>query len=204
MRNAVRRASRQRGDRHARERDAARKDAKGAKKNAERASTGTLKAFVASALRLGATSAKPICPKDVVTGDWVRWKCQFGCGGYNSNRMCPPHTPLPEQTRRMLDEYTHGILFEASSNCTKAIAVKLEREIFLAGYYKALGLGSGPCMLCDECAFDEGCRHPEQARPAMEACGIDVFATARRHGFTIVVVRTRKDRQHYFGLMLID
>jgi glyoxylase-like metal-dependent hydrolase (beta-lactamase superfamily II) len=27
--------------------------------------------------------------------------------------------------------------------------------------------------------FDRGCRHPDEARPAMEACGIDVFATAR-------------------------
>ena len=104
----------------------------------------------------------------------------------------------------MLDEYDHGILFEAPSNTTKTVARKLEREIFLAGYYKALGLGSGPCELCRQCAFDEGCRHPEEARPAMEACGIDVFATARRHGFAIEVVRTRNDPQHYFGLVLIE
>jgi hypothetical protein len=38
----------------------------------------------------------------------------------------------------------------------------------------------------------------------MEACGIDVFATARRHGFTIDVVRTHSDPQHYFGLVLIE
>ena len=37
----------------------------------------------------------------------------------------------------------------------------------------------------------------------MEACGIDVFATVRRHGFTIDVVRGRKDQQHYFGLVLV-
>jgi hypothetical protein len=38
----------------------------------------------------------------------------------------------------------------------------------------------------------------------MEACGIDVFATARKHGFTINVVRTSKDPQHYFGLVLVE
>ena len=38
----------------------------------------------------------------------------------------------------------------------------------------------------------------------MEACGIDVYATARKHGFTIDVVRTREAPQHYFGLVLID
>jgi predicted metal-binding protein len=160
--------------------------------------------LVDAAVRWGAISAKIIRPKDVVTGSWVRWKCQFGCGGYNSSRMCPPHTPTPEQTRRMLDEYGHGILFEAPSNTSKKIAAKLEREVFLAGHYKALGLGSGPCPLCRECAFEEGCRHAEQARPAMEACGIDVFATARKHGFTIDVVRSHKDPQHYFGLVLIE
>jgi hypothetical protein len=31
-----------------------------------------------------------------------------------------------------------------------------------------------------------------------------VFATARRHGFTINVVRDENDPQHYFGLVLID
>ena len=45
---------------------------------------------------------------------------------------------------------------------------------------------------------------PEEARPAMEACGIDVFATARRHGFTIEVVRDYKEPQHYFGLVLVE
>ncbi len=36
------------------------------------------------------------------------------------------------------------------------------------------------------------------------ACGIGVFATVRKHGFTIEVVRARRDPQHYFGLVLIE
>jgi predicted metal-binding protein len=104
----------------------------------------------------------------------------------------------------MLDEYSRAILFEAPGNTAKRIAVALEREVFLAGYYKAMGLGSGPCHLCKACAFGEGCRHPGQARPSMEACGIDVFATVRKHRFTIEVVRTHDDPQHYFGLVLIE
>ena len=160
--------------------------------------------FATTAVRLGARCAKVIRPADVVTGDWVRWKCQFGCGGFGSSRMCPPHTPTPEQTRRMLDGYSYGVLFEAPRDASKSIAARLEREVFLAGHYKALGLGAGPCPLCQTCAFDEGCRHAEEARPAMEACGIDVFATVRKHGFTIEVVRSRRDPQHYFGLVLIE
>ena len=149
-------------------------------------------------------SAKLIRQKDVETAHWVRWKCQFGCGGYGSNLVCPPHAPTPGETRRMLDEYRHAVLFEAGNREPKKIAAALEREVFLAGYYKALGLGAGSCSLCDACAFDEGCRHPDEARPSMEACGIDVFATLRKHGLDIEVVRTRDDPQHYFGLVLIE
>jgi len=167
--------------------------------------TGTDKErFIERAIELGAKSAKLISPKDVVTGSWVRWKCQFGCDGYGSSLCCPPRTPTPAETRRVLDEYKSAILFEAGRGEPKKIAAALEREVFLSGYYKAFGLGAGPCRLCKECAFDEGCRHAYEARPAMEACGIDVYATARRHGFTIEVVRTECDPQHYFGLVLIE
>ena len=104
----------------------------------------------------------------------------------------------------MLDQYKRGVLFEAGRGQPKKIAVALEKQLFLQGFYKAFGMGAGPCNLCKECAFEEGCRKPELARPALESCGIDVFATARRHGFSIDVVRNESDAQHYFGLVLID
>ena len=160
--------------------------------------------IVQMAIKLGAIGAKLVPPEAVETGHWVRWKCQFGCGGFGSSRMCPPHTPTPAETRLMLDGYQRAVLFESPAGESKKIAAALERELFLAGWYKALGLGAGPCRLCDTCLFEEGCRHPQEARPSMEACGIDVFATARKHGFTIDVVRTRKDPQHHFGLVLIE
>ncbi len=153
---------------------------------------------------LGAISAKVISPTDVETNRWVRWKCQFGCEGFGSSLVCPPHSPTPSETREMLDEYTRAVLFESPPGQAKKIAAELERELFLVGYYKALGLGSGPCRLCETCSFEEGCRHPRHARPSMEACGIDVFATARKQGFTIEVVRDHCDAQHYFGLVLIE
>jgi predicted metal-binding protein len=170
---------------------------------AEKNNDQALRGFLKRIFEVGARGAKIISASSVETGTWVRWKCQFGCGGYGSSLMCPPYTPTPEETRKMLKMYKQAILFETASGNTKKIAAKMEREIFLSGYYKALGLGSGPCNLCRSCAFDEGCRHPEDARPSMEACGIDVFATARKHGFTIIVVRSYKDPQHYFGLLLV-
>ena len=164
----------------------------------------SMQGFLQKFIELGVREARIIDPKTVETASWVRWKCQFGCGGYNSSLTCPPHSPTPEETRKVLDSYICATLFEGGRLDTKEIATKMEREIFLSGYYKALGLGSGPCRLCASCAFGEGCRHPDEARPAMEACGIDVFATARKHGFAINVVKSHKDPQHYFGLILID
>ena len=156
------------------------------------------------ALELGALKAKVVLPAKVETGHWVRWKCRFGCGAFGSSLMCPPHSPGPDETRKMLDGYKRAILFESPPGRAKKIAVALERKLFLDGYYKAVGLGAGPCELCDSCAFDEGCRHPYEARPAMEACGIDVFATARGHGFTVEVARTHRAPAHYFGLVLVE
>ncbi|MCX5759145.1 MAG: DUF2284 domain-containing protein [Candidatus Hydrogenedentes bacterium] len=165
---------------------------------------GRNKELVALALKAGALVARLVSPADVDTAEWVRWKCQFGCDGYGSSLMCPPHSPKPVETRALLDGYQVAILFESPRGKAKSIAMRLERELFLAGHYKAFGIGAGPCDLCDACAFDEGCRHAGKARPAMEACGIDVFATARKHGFSIDVVRTHKDPEHYFGLVLVE
>jgi hypothetical protein len=38
----------------------------------------------------------------------------------------------------------------------------------------------------------------------MEACGIDVFKTARDNGFHIEVVRTRDEEMNIFGLILVE
>jgi predicted metal-binding protein len=161
-------------------------------------------ALLELAAQAGAIAAKIIDPNTVETTDWVRWKCQFGCGGFGSSLACPPYSPTPDQTRRMLEGYARAVLFESPAGQSKSIAVRLERSIFLLGHWKAFGLGAGPCNLCPRCAFAKGCRHPDKCRPSMEACGIDVFTTVRRHGFQIEVVRTHKDPQHYFGLVLVD
>ena len=161
--------------------------------------------LVARAKRFGARAARTIRASTIVTAPWVRLKCTYGCDGYGSSRCCPPHTPTADETRKVIDGYRRAILFEAGKGEPRKIAVRVEREAFLAGYYKAFGLGAGSCRLCKEdCSFDRGCRHPEQARPAMEGCGIDVYATARRNGFTIEVVRDEDDEAHYFGVVLLD
>ena len=85
---------------------------------------------------------------------------------------------------------------------TKAIA-EIEREIFLMGYYKVIGFGAGPCKLCKQCSLD-GCEFPEFARPSMEACGIDVYATARRNGYGLNVLNSEDEQSNCYGLLLIE
>ena len=162
--------------------------------------------FARRAVELGAAEAKIITPQQVFTAEWVRLKCQYGCGGYGRRLTCPPYSPTPQETRRMLDEYGIAILIHSPEKQTelRELVVVLEQEAFLAGYYKAFAMGAGPCHRCDTCDAERGCRHPGAARPAMEACGIDVFRTVRTAGFPIDVVRDRTCPQNYYALLLVD
>ena len=116
---------------------------------------------------------------------------------------CPPYSPTPEQTSRMLSHYEYGLLLHGDENTgIRNIVPAMEREIFLDGYYRAFGMAAGPCGLCDKCT--EHCKYPDQARPSMEACGIDVFSTVRANGFPIEVVKTNTCERNYYGVVLIE
>ena len=69
---------------------------------------------------------------------------------------------------------------------------------------RAVELGVGPCRLCAECDLDAECRHRDKAKVSMEACGIDVFASARNNGFTIDTLDSVKCKADYFGLVLVE
>ena len=169
-----------------------------------KAGAAGLKSFLARAVELGAKRAKLIPAGHVTVGEWVRWKCQFGCGCYGTRLTCPPRSPTPESTARALRSYRRAILLEAGPRPVKEIVPELEREVFLAGFHRAFGMASGPCHLCKSCQLSGPCRFPERARPAMEACGVDVFATVRAAGWQLRVVRSERETAHYFGLVLVD
>jgi predicted metal-binding protein len=161
--------------------------------------------YVTRARELGADDARLIGPRDVVCSEWVRLKCQYGCDGNGACLTCPPLSPTPEQTRRILDEYAHLLLvhYTRRGSVTRLV-IKLEREIFLDDHPKAFAWAAGPCGLCRTCDTSAPCKHADRAPPSMEACGIDVFSTARRAGFPIRVVCQERDDQNYFGLIGIE
>lgn len=175
-----------------------------------------LKIYRDFAIANGVGSARVIQPQTVVTAPWVRWKCQFGCVAFGKGHKCPPDTPTPAETRAVLDSYQRAILFhteaEPSPDLTETrrknreMLVDLEIKAFKDGYYKAFVMLSGNCSLCPECAklTGEYCRFPGRARPSMEACGIDVFQTARNHGYDLVTLKDRGEKRNHFALLLVD
>lgn len=170
-----------------------------------------MEAFCTRAVELGATDAKAIKAVDIFVAEWVRLKCQYGCDGYGQCLTCPPHSPTPETTRKVLAEYEWAILIHVATDRSKsdwtrvsAIIPKLERAIFLSGYYAAFGFASGPCSYCKDACNMKECKHPELARPSMESAGINVYATARKAGFPINVVQKESDPQNYYGVVLIN
>jgi predicted metal-binding protein len=170
--------------------------------------------YARRARSLGVSKARIIDAASVATGNWVRLKCQYGCGGYGASLSCPPYSPTPEYTRAMLGEYSKGLLMQledtdprrltSTTRALRRIVSDLEREIFLDGFHKAFGMASGPCELCRACDTSGPCKHPYQARPSMEACGIDVYQTARNNGFRLEVVRSEDSLCSFMALILIE
>ena len=130
---------------------------------------------------------------------------------HGKSLCCPPYTPTPDQMRHILDSYSHAILLHrywlkgyGIVDEFNEIVVDLEIALFLDGYYKAWGLGSGPCRRCKECDTSGRCLNAYRARPSMEACGIDVFKTAGEHDLPIHVLRTHEEERDIFGAVLVE
>jgi predicted metal-binding protein len=82
---------------------------------------------------------------------------------------------------------------------------KLEKEALYMGYRFAAALSGGCCRLCDECIGPDPkdtCRHPFQARPSIEAVGIDVIATAKNAGLKVEF--PARGKAVWTGLLLVD
>lgn len=177
------------------------------------------------ALELGASDAKVIDVAGIKTGSWTRWKCQFGCPNYGKRLTCPPHVPSYDETQQFLSEYKDAMLVQftikltsddianydekdrENSNKMHKIMLELEKEAFLGNLYKAFSLKPGTCHLCKECG--KVCRHPREARPSMEAVGIDAFAIVRENGYAADVIDSSASEDgstqfKMYALLLLD
>lgn len=163
-----------------------------------------LNPFVSMALeQYGAKTALVIPAASIETAAWVRMRCQYGCVGYGNRLTCPPFAPTPEYTQKVIDGYKTALLFEGGMQSVTTNVVAMEREIFLAGYYKAWGMGGGPCMRCDRCSLKR-CNEPLKARPSMEACGVDVYKTLKNNGIELKVCHDFSCVDRHFGVVLVE
>ncbi len=160
--------------------------------------------YFALAKEGGADAAIKISAKSIVTAPWTIYRCQFGCDTYGKSHCCPPYTPKWNETQQMLDAFSYGILFRCHEMAlVTPLAVKIARELFIDGYYKTIAFGSGACKKCKKCNI-ECCNFAGQTVPAMEACGIDVFATVRANGFNLQTLKDRSAEQSHFGLVMVE
>ncbi|NIO20972.1 MAG: hypothetical protein GTN76_09590, partial [Candidatus Aenigmarchaeota archaeon] len=74
-----------------------------------------LEAHAEKAKCLGVSKVEFINAKNVVVGNWVRVKCQYGCGLYGECLTCPPYSPTPDYTKKMIAEYSQGLLMQVEN-----------------------------------------------------------------------------------------
>jgi predicted metal-binding protein len=114
---------------------------------------------------------KLIPTKDIEIAEWVRWKCEYGCKAFGKHMTCPPHTPRPEDTRKLINCFEKALIVrfnnvQPNSKVSPAhihhylwdaiLAIhntmfEFEKCAFLAGYYKAFGMAALPCSFCRDC-----------------------------------------------------
>jgi predicted metal-binding protein len=165
----------------------------------------------------GFENFKWINPGGIITSQWVRMKCMFGCPSYNTNGTCPPNVPSVDDCRKFILEYDHGLILhfskllndpeERNVYCLEInkTLLKIEREVFLTGYRKAFVLFTDECRFCVDCSGKrDNCKNKKDSRPSPESLGIDVFKTVSRYGFPINVLKRYDEVMNRYSILLLD
>lgn len=139
-------------------------------------------------------------PKDAIFEECVKMNCYY-CSKYGLNWRCPPNLPKVDY-EKVFSEFENGLLvyfnfsipnmmqFEAirmeSSNRLHKTLLQLEKWLYENNRPTAISFGGGSCKLCKGGCGKERCNNPEKSRSPLEATGVNVVKTAKRHGIDIV------------------
>lgn len=168
-------------------------------------SNGLCDVLIKKSMELGCEKAFVIHTNTIVVARWVQLKCKYGCDEYGKKLTCPPHAPTYEEMKKILGEYNKALLLHGHLSWQmRYITAEIEKHAFSLGFYKAFGLGAGPCKLCENCETAAACVRTAEARPSMEACGIDVYQTARNHNLKIETLKNKLDEVNIYGLVLLE
>lgn len=161
--------------------------------------------LIKKAVELGCKQAIIIHTSTIAVGRWVQLKCKYGCEEYGKKLTCPPHSPSHEEMREILGEYSKALLLHGHLSWQmRYITAEIEKMAFSIGFYKAFGLGAGPCKLCENCVTTTTCIRTMEARPSMEACGIDVYQTVRNHNLKIETLKNSSEEVNIYGMILLE
>jgi predicted metal-binding protein len=165
----------------------------------------------------GYTDYKWIDPRKIIVAQWVRMKCTFGCGLFGRGGACPPNTPSVAECEQFFNEYSDAVIlhFEGAmdkpedrhtwSSKINAKLVKLEREVFLAGYERAFLLFMDSCSFCKACTGErQTCKEPRMARPSPEAMAVDVYSTVRQYDFPINVRTDYDQKMDRYAFLMVQ
>jgi predicted metal-binding protein len=65
--------------------------------------------------------------------------------------------------------------------------------------------GFDACGFCETCAVTRTeCKNPRFARPGADALGIDVYATVRKIGYPIQVLKEYKETMNRYAFLFIE
>jgi len=127
--------------------------------------------YINLAKELGATHIKILSSQEVIMDYRAYMKCMIPrCRFYDTNAQCPPHGPSFEQTKQLINCFSHALLVGmqvpvesviAHNNYKKEllstpesiaarrkmleIVSKIEAQAFYDGYYFATAYGGGSC-----------------------------------------------------------
>jgi predicted metal-binding protein len=160
---------------------------------------------------------KWIYPGGIIISQWVRMKCMYGCESYNLNGTCPPNVPSVDDCRKFLQDYDHGLILRFSKllkdpadrkeYCLKInkTLLKIEREVFLAGYRKAFVLFTDECHMCADCTGKrDDCKNKKDSRPSPESLAVDVFKTVSKYDFPINVLKDYDEVMNRYSILLVE
>lgn len=125
--------------------------------------------------------------------------------------------PPVEECRAFFSEYEQAVIFHIagkmerpedrvpwSREISKEL-LKVEREVFWAGYHKAFMLFMDECRLCASCTGSrEACINKEDSRPGPESLAVDVFSTVRSVGYPIEVLRSYDQEMNRYAFLLVE
>ncbi|MDR2353985.1 MAG: DUF2284 domain-containing protein [Deltaproteobacteria bacterium] len=139
------------------------------------------------------------------------------CGHYNKKWTCPPHVGDVDTLINEVKIFQRAIVFQvigqlkhsldwkgtlAAGKTFNNITYQIVEQI-VPKLDKTLVLGSGPCQICDVCAFksSEACRHPDKAVRSLEANCVDVNALAASCGLKYI---NGPNTVTFFGTLLFN